>query len=108
LLSIEEVRERIINDLPLVVNADANWNHKSQVVITDYLYRYMAKNLYILECPVNSEYNSETKAPGKIVSYIQLLPLDYFNQVPDKKEGNGMIVYKTNYSKFFWQVRHGL
>jgi hypothetical protein len=105
LLSIEEVRERIINDLPLVVNADANWNHKSQIVITDYLYRYMAKNLYILECPVNSEYNSETNAPGKIVSYIQLLPLDYFNQVPDKKEGNGMIVYKTNNSKLFWQVR---
>ena len=42
---------------------------------------YMAKNLYLLECPVNSEYNMETVEAGKVISYIRLLPLDYFNQV---------------------------
>lgn len=104
LLSIEEVRERIINGLPLVVNEDANWNHKSAVTIDDYIYRYMAKNLYILQCPVSSEYDSETNAPGKTISYIELLPLDYFNQLPDKKETNGMVIYKTNNQKLFWQT----
>jgi hypothetical protein len=29
LQSIEEVRERIINDKPLIINPDANWNHKA-------------------------------------------------------------------------------
>jgi hypothetical protein len=104
LLSIKEVRERIIKDQPLVINSDANWNNKSAIVLSDYIYRYMAKNLYILECPVNSEYDAETNAPGKTISYIRLLPLDYFNQLPDKEEGNRMIVYKTNNSKSFWQV----
>lgn len=104
LLGIEEVRERIINDKPLVVNPDANWNMKSPVVISEYLYRYMAKNLYMLECPVNSQYDTETNAPGKVLSYIRLLPLDYFDQKPDRKEINGYIFYKTNNPKTFWQT----
>ena len=104
LLGIEEVRERLIRNLPLVVNPDANWNHRSQVVISDYLYRYMAKNLYILECPVNSQYNLETEEPGKVVRYIELLPLDYFNQLPDKNEGGNTVVYKTNNSGKFWKI----
>jgi len=104
LLSIEEVRERIIQDLPLVVNPDANWNMKSPVVISEYLYRYMAKNLYMLECPVNSQYDTETNAPGKVISYIRLIPLDYFDQIPDKRESNGYIFYKTNNPKTFWQT----
>ena len=104
LLSIEEVRERIIKGMPLVVNADANWNHKSAVTIDDYLYRYMAKNLYILQCPVSSEYDSETYSKGKTISYIELLPLDYFNQLPDKKVENEMIIYRTNNAKLFWQT----
>ena len=110
LLSIEEVRERIINDQPLIINPDANWNRKSSVTKEDYLFRYMAKNLYKLECPVNSEYDMETKEPGKVIAYIQLLPLVYFNQSPDKSEEKNpqtnsiMITYKTNNSKLFWQV----
>jgi hypothetical protein len=104
LLSVEEVRERMIKELPLVVNPDANWNMKSPVVISGYLFRYMAKNLYMLECPVNSQYDTETNSPGKVVSYIRLLPLDYFDQKPDKKESNGYIFYKTNNPKTFWQT----
>ncbi len=104
LLSIEEVRERIIKELPLIVNPEANWNMKSPVVISEYLYRYMAKNLYMLECPVNSQYDTETNAQGKVVSYIRLVPMDYFDQKPDKKESNGNIIYKTNNPKIFWQT----
>lgn len=103
-LGIEEVRERIINDLPLVVNADANWNGKSKVVIAEYLYRYMAKNLYILECPVNSQRDLETPAPGKSVTYIRLLPLDYRDQKPDRYYRNGNVFYQTNNPKSFWKL----
>jgi len=104
LLGIREVRERLIDNSPLVLNPDANWNHKESVVISNYLYRYMAKNLYILKCPVNSQYNLETVEQGKKVSYIELLPLDYFNQMPDKYEGENSVVYKTNNSEKFWQI----
>lgn len=110
LLSIEEVRERIIRDKPMVLNPDANWNHKLAKTKEEYLYNYMAKNLYMLECPVSSEYDMETKVPGKVVTYIRLLPLEYFNQSPDKPEGNNsqtkstMVTYKTNNPKIFWQA----
>jgi hypothetical protein len=107
LLSIEEVRGRIINNQPLILNPDANWNKKHSQTKVYYLYNYMAKNLYLLECPVNSEYNMETVEAGKVISYISLLPLDYFNQVPDKTESNGpqtkKVFYKTNNPQVFWQ-----
>lgn len=104
-LSIEEVRERIIEDKPLFLNSDANWNNKKPAVKEEYLFNYMAKNLYILECPVVSEfdtettYNDEIPKRKKVVEYIKLLPLDYFKQTPDKI-GN---CYNTNNSKLFWE-----
>jgi hypothetical protein len=110
LLGIEEVRERLITDKPLIVNPDANWNHKSSVVKENYLYKYMAKNLYRFECPVRSEYDTETRVMGKEIAYVQLLPLDYFEQKPDKtahtnkNNGTTFINYKTNNPKLFWQA----
>lgn len=108
LLSVQEVRERLINDQPLILNPDANWNHKSSTLKEDYLYNYMAKNLYILECAVSSEYNTETMEKGKILSYVQLLPLDYFKQLPNysesKNQNSGItfIKSKTNNPDLFW------
>jgi len=110
LLSIEEVRDRIINNKPLILNPDANWNHKSSQTKEDYLLNYMAKNLYKLECPVNSEYDLETKTENKKLIYITLLPLDYFKQSPDKEEHTNaenkttFITYLTNNSQLFWQA----
>lgn len=113
-LSIEEVRERIIEDKPLVLNKEGNWNNKNPVVKEEYLFNYMAKNLYMLECPAASEYDSETINNGKLhvekiklSENIKLLPLDYFNQAPIKiysyynniNTGN---LYLTNNSKAFW------
>ncbi|MBE9469595.1 MAG: transglutaminase domain-containing protein [Bacteroidetes bacterium] len=77
LLSIEEVRDRLINDKPMIINPDANWNHKHSQTIKRYLYSYMAKNLYRIECAIKSEYNYETKEEGKKREFIQLIPLDY-------------------------------
>lgn len=110
LLSIEEVRERIINDKPLIINPDANWNNRNSQTKEYYLLTYMAKNLYILECPVNSEYNMETEESGRTFSYIQLLPLDYYQQKPDKSEkkhekiNTTWVTYKTNNPKVFWRA----
>jgi hypothetical protein len=108
LLGIEEVRERLVNGKPLIINPDANWNHKESVVIQNYLYNYMAKNLYMLECPLNSQYDNETREQGKKLTYVTLLPLDYFKQNPDKtestdtKNGTTFINYKTNNPAAFW------
>ena len=108
LLGPEEVRQRLIDHLPLIVNPDANWNHLSGIVKEDYLYNYMAKNLYKLECPVNSGYDLETRAEGKEYVYVQLIPLEYFRQGKDKEEqsygaGKGnMIDYHTNNPGKFW------
>lgn len=110
LLGIEEVRERLINGKMLILNPDANWNRRSSQTKENYLYTYMAKNLYMLECPVSSEYNLETKETGKITEYIRLLPLDYFDQKPDaktseNKEFNSKIItYMTNNAGNFWKV----
>lgn len=110
LLSIEEVRERIIDGRPLILNPDANWNHKSSETKEYYFYYYMAKNLYMLECSANSEYNTETKQEGKTYTYVDLIPLEYFNQTPYKKESADDVhktktnIYKTNDPDKFWAV----
>jgi hypothetical protein len=109
LLSIEEVRERLVSEKTLILNPDANWNNQSTQTKENYLENYMAKNLYILECPASSEYNMETSFEEKTFNYIRLLPLDYFEQKPDKAEEKGetnntlWITYKTNNPNVFWE-----
>ena len=110
MLSIAEVRERLINDKTLILNPDANWNNQSAQTKEDYLESYMAKNLYMLECPASSEYNMETNSEGKTYNYIRLLPLDYFEQNPDKEEdkretsNTTWILHKTNNPNVFWEL----
>ncbi|WP_448702345.1 TPR end-of-group domain-containing protein [Mucilaginibacter sp. AW1-3] len=110
LLGLAEVRERLVNDKPLIVNPDANWNHRQSTLKQDYLYNYMAKNLYILECPLRSEYDTETAGEGKKTEYVTLLPLDYFKQSPDQavvtddKNKYTKVFYKTNNPNLFWQL----
>jgi len=109
MLSIEEVRERLISDKTLILNPDANWNNQSAQKKEEYLENYMAKNLYILECPASSEYNMETSSEGKTYNYIRLLPLDYLKQEPQKveekeeKTNSIWIHYKTNNPNIFWE-----
>lgn len=108
LLGIQEVRERLINGQPLVLNADANWNRENLQTKEDYLENYMAKNLYRLQTPLVSEYDTETWKSGKEVTYVELLPLDGIEQTPQKKEqtntktGVKFIYYKTNNPNIFW------
>ena len=109
LLGIQEVRERLIKGLPLVLNADANWNRTNLQTKEHYLEYYMAKNLYRLQTPLVSEYNTETWEKGKEVTYVELLPLDGIEQTPQKKEKTNdktgtkfIYYYKTNNPEIFW------
>lgn len=108
LLGIQEVRERLIKGLPLVLNADANWNRSTLQTKEYYLQTYMAKNLYRLETPLISQYDTETWTSGKQVAYVELLPLDGIVQSPQKREavndktGVQFTYYKTNNPNLFW------
>ncbi len=108
LLGIQEVRERLIKDQPLVLNADANRNREEIEPKEYYLEYYMAKNLYRLKTPLVSEYDSETWQKGKEVTYVELLPLDGIEQIPQKKEETNQetdvefTYYKTNNPDLFW------
>ena len=60
MLGIAEVRERLRNDLPLVLCETANWNHQGQQTKEYYLDYYMAKNLYFFACKKISRFNPES------------------------------------------------
>lgn len=108
LLGLGEVRERLINGKTLILNPEANWNRKSTQTKEYYLETYMAKNLYRLETPLISEYDSETWKSGKEITYVELLPLDGIVQTPQKTEETftktvvKFINYKTNNPNLFW------
>ncbi len=110
LLGLQEVRKRLTNDEPLILNPEANWNRQSSQNIAYYLYTYMAKNLYRLEAPLHSTYNYETAEKGKTIEYIQLLPLDGINQKPIltineyKKAEMIYKTYITNNPNQFWEI----
>lgn len=73
LLHPGEVRERLIADLPLVLNPDANWNHKSTQTKEDYLDNYMAKNLYYIEAITDNRPRPEGTGATKS-TYVLLAP----------------------------------
>jgi hypothetical protein len=110
LLSIEEVRERLIANKPLIVNPDANWNHKSSMTKEYYLDTYMAKNLYRFFSPLHSEYDYETWQKNKMVVYVYLFPQDHIGKPPFKtaeyyneKLKTIFITYNIDNQKLFWQ-----
>jgi len=107
MLGLGEVRERLINDKTLIINPDANWNNRFSKEKSEYLDYYMAKNLYRFSCAVRSEYNYETWEDGKVLEYVELIPLDGFNQSPKflektNKQGVTEKVHKTNNPNLFW------
>ncbi|PWV49054.1 transglutaminase domain-containing protein [Chitinophaga sp. S165] len=107
LLSIEEVRERLIDGRPMFLNATANY-HGTPTKKEDYLYTFMAEHLYRMICPVGSEYNSQTRTGGKVIRYVELLPVASTDPAADMFEtgvhGNyEVITYHTNNNKIFWQ-----
>jgi hypothetical protein len=89
LLSIAEVREYLTSNKPLILNSEANINH-SPVLQENYLYYYMAKNLYALQC--------YSEKDGESVSNL-LLPVEYKGIFP--RTAINKPKYTNNPNKFW-------
>ena len=80
MLSIAEVRERLINDQPLVLCETANWNHENPQTKDYYLDYYMAKNLYYFVCKKYNRFNPESDyRPNPAEEDIRLIPVGFVN-----------------------------
>jgi hypothetical protein len=104
LLGIREIREKMVAGEKLMLNPDANWNGKVPRTTEEYLYEYMAKNLYWFESPRVSTFGSETFKSGKDVDYIRLYPSGFKDE--EEREfayqfGNVII---TSSAEDFWQA----
>jgi len=98
LLGQREVRQRLIDGKTLVLNEDANWNHKVKQTVEDYLQYYMAKNLYYISAHFNSEYNAENPGANKTNPSVTLCPQGGRHQ---GNNGRGVDVFDDDY---FWQA----
>ncbi len=109
LLSISEVRERLVNDSPVILNPDANWNYRGTTDKAWYLDYYMAKNLYRFSTPLHSTYDYETDGKGKQITYVELWPAGEGKHLPplsEKMGENGMkyVTHRTNNPLHFWTI----
>ena len=95
MLSISEVRERLVNGQPLVLCETANWNHESKQNKEYYLDYYMAKNLYYFVCKKYSRFNPESDyRPNPAEEDIRLIPVGFVN--------NNWKCDTTTDPDFFW------
>lgn len=96
LLHPGEVRHRLQHDLPLILNSDANWNHRVIQTKAAYLENYMAKNLYIMSCNLYNQAEPEgvVSRPHYQGQFTTLKPLN-------TKYGNE--IFLTTDDKWFWQ-----
>jgi len=96
-LSISEVRERLIDGRPLILNEDANWNNHTKQTKENYLMNYMAKNLYWIQVPVNSIFNPESRYRDDVNEYVSLLPIGY------TRSNTTIMGTITHNDEYFWQ-----
>jgi hypothetical protein len=106
-LSLEEVKQRIIDGRPIILNSTANY-HNIPTKKEDYVYTFLAEHLYRMICPVVSEYNSQTITPGKTFTYVELLPAGSKDPTVDRFETSSgkrynVVTYHTNNSSLFWK-----
>ena len=95
MLSISEVRERLVNGQPLVLCETANWNHQSQQTKEYYQDYYMAKNLYYFVSKKYSRFNPESDyRPNPAEEDIRLIPVGFVN--------NNWKCDTTTDPDFFW------
>lgn len=81
LLHPGEVRYRLQNDLPLILNKDANWNNRYTENKEYYLDEYMAKNLYIMSVNALNQVAPEGPSSHRQGKFVALVPAgsDYTN-----------------------------
>ena len=80
MLSIAEVRERLKNDMPLVLCETANWNHENPQTKDYYIDEYMSKNLYYFVCKKISRFNPESiYRDNDPQEDVRLIPVGFVN-----------------------------
>jgi len=103
LLSIEEVRAKLILGEPLVLNDNANWNNKQKETKEHYLDYYMSKNLYWISCNAKNEWDIETPGAGKaLIDGVNLYPGQFTTLTGDKEVEETRVSYATNNAAYFW------
>lgn len=96
MLSIQEVRENLRNGTPVVLNKEANWNNQNKETTEEYLYNYMAKNLYYLIVSANQEYGLEDHAVPNATHMVSLVPTGF-----SSSHTQGLVVSDDTW---FWQA----
>jgi hypothetical protein len=76
LLHPGEVRQRLIDGRPLILNKDANWNHKQKQTKEYYLDHYMAKNLYLMSSRLWNGFGAESDGAKSI--NVTLTPKNFW------------------------------
>ena len=95
LLHPGEVRQRLIDNKPLVLNEDANWNHKSIQTKEHYLEEYMAKNLYFLSVYQHNKFGLESPETNRE---------NYYTLAPEGSEGPNRPAFRLSDEQWFWQA----
>lgn len=92
-----EVRYRLQNDLPIVLNKDANWNHEWNATTDGYIREYMAKNLYVMSA--NSIQQSEPEGQSEHVQghTIALVPEGFVYSNARTKISDDNLFWKKPY-----------
>lgn len=104
LLGLKEIRENLINGKAMILSPDANWNGKVTRTIDEYLYSYMAKNIYWFETPVISTFGSEMFSDDKQVDYFRLYPSGYKQEDGTSIQYQHGNVFITTSENDFWQA----
>lgn len=100
MLSVSEVRRRLRNDEELRLNDYANWNNRRKETKENYLYNYMAKNLYYIACMEESRFNAETWEKGRSYRSYVLMP---FKELDKEIDGIGREYIRFSDEQWFWQ-----
>lgn len=95
LLSPAEIRYRLINELPMILNEDADYNGDKSYAAT-YLSQYLAPNMYYLSANTISQH--ETEGPS---SHIQG---DWVTLVPTGSNERHFSEPTTTDEELFWQA----
>jgi hypothetical protein len=106
MLSIQEVRDRIVSNKKIKVNVDINWNGQPYDSL-NYL-AYMSKNLFRLESPIEGEFDYESKSNRM---FVELIPKGYDTSmnifssilIKIKSAFSKMEHYYTSNPDYFWE-----
>ncbi|MFW9915633.1 MAG: hypothetical protein ACFFGZ_08470 [Candidatus Thorarchaeota archaeon] len=80
ILNIPEIRQRLIDNEPLILNSEAGPRMEKLGAIARYLGKktykmYISKNIFRYNCPMYAEFGYEAKESGRV--YIELIPEGY-------------------------------